>query len=407
MKLHLQLTIKDMNSGTTNGSTTAGGTTNDSKDKKADKKADKTSEASTQETKPKAILPGNPIATLFKDVKIKLNGVTVTESHGLYPYVSQHLFLTKIPPVYRKAVETSGRIYYDHEWTKAISSGGKKVVGFTDDLWKDINDRQAWYGVGSKNPVDICAYLFTDLTSSPQSVVVPPNVSVEIELHPNSSKKCILLTETGKIEPVVSISKASLIVPRVTPSHSIPPSIMHKFMRVSAQPIFIPESTTNYHKIVTFSGPIPSRLSLVFASMQSFDGNYAENMYSSNPHSLKQIDFNVAGRHYPAVPIMANFTNNEQSEMYLRTAESLRFSLEKTQMALPSLYDYAERAFIYSIDISDDYSTDSNWVPSDETGSVSISLQFAQPTTEQLVGILIAESVATMNIPQNNDVNVE
>jgi hypothetical protein len=302
-------------------------------------------------------------------------------------------------------------MFYDHETTAplpALPGVSSRAVGLSTNRWDKLADRQAGYKINSDQPLDLCAYLFTDLTSSPQAVVVPPNVSVEVELHPNLPQKSIILSEIGNTEPVVCVHMASLIVPRVTPAHSVPRSIHHQFMRVSAQPVFIPKNATNYHGIVTFSGPIPSRLTLLFASMDSFDGNYASNMYSSQPRNVKKIDFNVAGKIYPTSPIEANFATNELSEIYLRTAESLRFSLDRTQLSLPSMETYGLDEFIYSADISDDYSTDSTWTTSaEDTGSVAISLHFGEKTPDQVVAILIAESVSTLKITQNGEVQIE
>lgn len=358
----------------------------------------------------RAIIAGNPFASLFKDVKIKLNGVTVTEANSLYPYISQHLLLTKVPPVYRKAVEQSGRIYYDHEDTRAMPKIGEETsqnVGLDPTLWKDLATRQEKYSIGSSYPVDLTLYLFTDLTSAPHPIVIPPMVSVDIELHPNAPSRTIILDKIGVVEPVVEVSKAELIVPRITPAHPVTNKISHQFMRVNAQPIIIPQAATNYNGVVTFSGPVPSRLTLLFASMNSFDGNYADNMYASTPRKVENISFSVGGQHYPATPIAANFPKDLLSEIYLRTSESLRFSLERTQRALPSLDDYASREFMYAIDISSDYSSDSTWTTSPEEGSVAISMHFGAPTRDQMVAILIAETVSTLQISSNGGVSVE
>lgn len=389
MKLHLRLSV----------------TATKSSYKKEQKEGETTNYADVE-----TIIPGNPLATLFRDVKIKLNGVYISESSGLYPYISQHLFLTKIQPVYRRAVEESGMIFYDHQITvpQPVSGSDEQVVGLSELFFKKLNKRTENYQIGSSKALDLTAYLFTDLTASPQAVVVPPTVSVEIELHPNPPSKSLIMSKLGKVEPTVAIETANLIIPRVTPSHSVSRPISHQFMRVSAQPIFIPPKCSNYHGIVTFSGPIPSRLTLFFASMKSFDGNYADNMYASDPNNIQSIDFNVAGRHYPTAPIVADFAEEKLSEMYLRTAESLRFSLNRTQLSLPSIEDYSTNQFIYSIDISDDFSADSTWTTSqDETGSVAMSLKFSKETPKQLVAILIAENVATLKISQNGEVEVE
>lgn len=418
-----------------------------------------------------SIIPGNPLASIFKDVKIKLNGVPVTESNELYPWISKHLYLTKVPPVHRKATEVSGRVFYDSEvlthqnftpekspeqrladakveeattalaaanklMTDAGGNDGKKktaqaaidkaeadlttattaaslakgepgagavVTDFSLDRWKNFDNRCSWYDPMRKTEVDLCNYLFTDLTSAPTAVIIPPDVTVEIELQPNDPARTIIASHRGyNGEPklVVEILSAELIVPRILPnSESIPKKITHQFMSVNAQPIFIAEGATNYHGVVTFPGPLPSRLSVVFIDRAAFDGNYGSNMYSSSAFNVESITFNAGGTHYPSSPLTATPGLGQIANMYLRTAESLRFSLDKTQMSLPSsLTEYMHEDFIYTADISSDYSADSTWTTRAEQGSVAVNIHFNKPAPIDIVAVVISESVASLNI---------
>jgi hypothetical protein len=421
----------------------------------------------SEENRPKlpsgygAIVPGNPLASIFKDVKIKLNGTPVTGSNELYPWISKHLYMTKVAPVYRKAAEVSGRVYYDTEdlWSrdylppnpkkskeddkkdddrkakvakaaKAAKAGKAKKkkeestaadqpqsdapnnsqapgiqTHFSFTHWKDMDERMSWYDLERPQggDIDLCNYLFTDLTVAPTAVIIPPDVTVEIELQPNNPGRAVLVTHQGfdkDPKPVVEILSAEIIVPRILPNGpTIPDSITHQFMAVNAQQIFIPKGSTNYHGVVTFPGPLPSRLSVVFASRSSYDGDHASNMYNSQAYGVESISFNAGGTQYPSAPLSADPDRGHMANMYLRTAESLRFSLDKTQMSLPkTLMDYKSTDFIYSADISPDYSADSTWTTRPEQGSVAVNMHFGQPTNRDIVAIVISESVATLNI---------
>lgn len=394
MKLHLQFTLQNP-------------THLEPDPKKEDEEA-----TNGANTKPKAIVPGNPFGSMFKDVRIKLNNVPVTQDSGLFPYISQHLFLTKIQPTYRQMVEESGMIYYDYEATKMmpkLTGDNYHKVGLNSSKWQNLGARQEKYEIGATKAIDICGYLFTDLTASPQAVVVPPSVDVDVELVPNSPRRSIILDKVGTLEPVIVVTKANIIVPRVTPAATIPRSMSYQFLRVTAQPIFISAQKTNYHGITTYAGDLPSRLSLVFASMGSYDGNYSENIYASKPHNVKQISFNVAGKIYPSSPVTADFVKEEYSEMYLRSCEALRFSLNQTGRKFPSMNDYSLDQFLFCADLSDDYSVDNgNWATNmQDTGSIAISIQFAEPLKDQVVAILITESVSTLKITQAGEVEVD
>lgn len=413
-----------------------------------------------------SIIPGNPLASIFKDVKIKLNGVPVTDSNELYPWINKHLYLTKVPPVYRKATQVSGRVYHDTEapvymdydpslaaeadvkkWENIVKEakalltqagsdaekkktaqdslndkesilkraketltqvksqtppGGKKA-DFDENRWKDLNMRCAWYDPLRTSELDLCNYLFTDLTTAPSAVIIPPDVTVEVELQPNDPARTILMSHRGfRGEPklVVEILSAELIVPRILPmSESIPKRITHQFMAVNAQPVFITKGSTNYHGVVTFPGSLPSRLSVLFISRGAYDGDYESNMYNAHSANVESITFNAGGTIFPSSPLTAAPSRGLVANMYLRTAESLRFSLDKTQMTLPpSMNDYRDEDFIYSADISSDYSADSTWTTRAEQGSVAVNMHFTKPVEDDTVALIISESVASLKI---------
>lgn len=399
MKLHLKYRVVDKNSLSPNGS-------------------DKTKVPKEYTT----VIPGNEMASIFKDVKVKLNGVVVTETNDLYPWISKHLYLTKLAPVYRKSAEVSGRVFYDTEdltqsdWfkNKADEKAGKKAglkTDFTDAKWKDLLTRQARGNLGKKTCTDLCNYLATDLTTAPTPVIIPPEVTVEIELQPNDPSRTLIASHSGfdnEPKPVVEIQSAEIIVPRILPNGpTIPSAITHQFMAVSGQPIFIPKNSTNYHGIVTFPGPLPSRLSVAFVTQKSYDGNYASNMFNSQAFGVESISFNAGGSHFPSAPLTADMGSSQAANMYLRTAESLRFSLDKTGMQLASSIPvYKGQDFLYSADISSDYSADSTWTTRPDHGSVAINIHFAKPTTEDIVAIVISESVATLRI-DNAQVSIQ
>lgn len=334
---------------------------------------------------------------------------TSLDTSGLYPYISQHLLLTKIPPVYRESVKVSGMIEEDHEWTEVTKDkDGNPHLELNPDMWNNLEKRKEKYALNASQPLELCTYLFHDLTSSPNSFVVPPHVTVELELHPAPPRKTIIVDRPGVVDPVVVIHNATVIVPRVTPAHSIPRAISHQYMKLRCQPVYIPTRTTNYHGLISFSGPVPSRLTLQFISMKAWDGDFISNMFNSHHRNVANISFNIGGKHHPVSPILADFEEGRISEMYLRTCESLRFSLDRTRLTMPSLEEYAERRFMFTIDISEDYSTDASWTTGqDDVGSVALSLHFNKPTTEQLVALLISENVATLKISQAGEVDLE
>lgn len=355
------------------------------------------------------LLIGNPFGSMFKDVKIRLNGVVVTESEGLYPQILSHLFLTKVPRYVREAVKESGKIYEDYENTSKgqdLIDPKKAKLDWRPSLWKDLDLRKEWYSVKNTDPVDICTYLFTDISLAPEPIIVPSNVDIDIELIPNDPSRAILSSTPNSGEPFVEITKAELIVPRIQARSEIARSLQTEFMLVRASPVLIGENRTAFHQIVSLSNSVPTRLSFMLTSMDSFNGNLASNMYSSYHHNLRSASFNIGGETYTVTPNDLDFTGNVNTELYLRTAEALRFSLSKTDQSLPSIPEWSERRFFFSLDLSKDYSADSNWITPSEKGTISMDLRFDKPTQSQLVGILITESLGSLQISSNGNVSL-
>ena len=82
--------------------------------------------------------------------------------------------------------------------------------------------------------------------------------------------------------------------------------------------------------------------------------------------------------------------------------------MDRTKNKLPPIEDYASRQFLYSVDISSDYSSDSTWTTNPEDhGAVAMALHFSKPTPEQIAAILIAETVATLTIDADGDITLE
>lgn len=356
-----------------------------------------------------SILVGNPLGTMFKDVKIRLNGVIVTEADGMYGYILNHLMLTKIPRHIREAVTQSGKVYEDFEETVKIvdiDDPSKSVLDFRPSLWRDLDIRKEWYSVKNPKPVDICSYLFTDLSVGPEPIIVPPNVDIDIELVPNDATRAILSSTPGKGEPYIEITKAELIVPRIVAKSDAARSLEHEFFLTRASVVLIPENVRNFHQIVSLSNSVPTRLTLMLCAMDSYNGTGSANMYSSFHHNLRSASFNIGGETYTVTPSDMDFDSDVKTELYLRTAEALRFSLNRTDQQLPPIEEWANRRFFFTLDLSKDYSADSNWVTPSEKGTISLDLRFDKATSSQLIGVLITESLGAVKMTSGGSISL-
>ena len=304
----------------------------------------------------------------------------------------------------------SGKIFADHQETAAMPhEDGGNAVDLNPLYWDKLTERLERHSPNYPAENEITVYPFLDITSAKSPLIIPPNIDIELSLVPNNPKQALIVTRPERGEPVVELLRIQAILPRIVPTAAHPPKslIRHQFMRTRALPLFIPKDTTNYSTLATLNGgPLASRLSVVFLSMDAFDGNYTANMYASPPHNVQQISFSVAGKRYPGVDVTAGFDEDKTTALYALTSESLRFSLAATGQSLPPLSQYAVNRFIFSQDTSRDFSADSSWLTNPDRGSVSVDIRFSRKTSEPIIALLITETISTLSIDAQRTVTV-
>lgn len=301
-------------------------------------------------------------------------------------------------------------MYRDLENTTGLVLPGsdETVVGFSPVLWRDLDDRFHLYSHINKDSVHISTYLFTDATVSNEPLILNDNVSCDISCYFNSPERALLMDKPDSGQPVVELLSCELVVPRIIPlSNSIPRSLSHQYLRLNILPVYIPANVTNHHSILTFSSHLPTRLTLRFTSMTSWDGDYKSNPFHSSPFNVEEISYHSSGMPYPSSPCTADFGASRITDLYLRSAEALRFSHARTGITMPSLQDYSSSDFSYSVDLSPDGSADSHWISKQGDGSLSLSLKFSKPTPHQIVALVLAETISMIRIQKDGLVTTE
>lgn len=360
----------------------------------------------------KTLVVGSPWATLFKTMRLKLNGVVVSDSESFHAHVTQHLLLTKVPAYIRETMKETAMLYDDiAAIAPTTDSEGRRHVSLASRNWEDLNTRLELYDSGNKIPISLSFYVLSDISWGARTpLVIPAGVGLELEFHPNSPGRSIVKTlpDSYPMEPTIEISKAYLTIPRVTPIPTgIRRSLSHEFTRISTQALLIPQGSTLYIGCLNYAQTtLPARLTLRFINMAAFDGNFCFNYLNSNHMDVQSITYSVAGKTYPNHLVTADFANDHISEMMISTAESLRYSLENTGSTIGTRERYMNGAFLNSLDISPDLSADANWTSVAERGSITLTIRFAKPTNEQIIALVISETLSELKISNNGEVEV-
>ena len=373
---------------------------------------DRAGSAQKENLRKKCFIPGPLPLSMFKEVRISANGTVVTESDNLYPFIGSYLTLTRLSQQTLSLLKETALFYTkDFAAVNALEdSTGKRKVTLTSSEFEDLDKRLSLYSVDQKEPIELNFYLITDLNFDRAPAIFPPNTAIDIELLLQDPSKAIIKMEPdGALDPVISVSLAEILVTRIAPSsRNIPRAIKQEFMKCRATPLIIPSGTTVFRNTLSFSNsPLPSRLYMTFVSNDAFDGDYSQNLYSSAHHNVSSVIFNVSGRKYPISAVSADFTKDLITDMYLRTAESLRFSLQNSGQTLEPLSKYKSGAWKIAVDISPDFSSGASWGTQKERGYIGVEIVFSKPLEERLIGIVISEISACMSINSNGEVSLE
>ena len=358
----------------------------------------------------KTFVPGPLPLSLFQDVKISANGTLITQAEGLYPFIGKYLALTRLSRQTKNLLRETAMFYDDIKPINPVkASTGKPKVTLTSSNFKDLDNRLELFSVDQKTPIELSFYLLADISHDKSPALIPPGVAIDIELALQSPRRAIVKLEPeDEIDPVWHISLAEILVTRIVPAHSIPKTIKQDYQKVRAVPLIIQKSTTVYRNSIQFSeSPIPSRLFLTFLTNDAFDGRHSDNIFSSEHWKVSSIVFNVAGRRYPAQNINFDWGKDHVAELFLRSSEAMRFSLQSTGESFGTMKDYKNGDFKYAVDLSADYSSGSSWNVKQERGYLGIEITFATPLPERIVAVVISEVASVFSINANGEAQIE
>lgn len=335
----------------------------------------------------------------------------MAETESLYPYVGTHLALTKLPKNMREVMKQSSLFYTKdfNEVGEVPLPGGGSRIELDPGSFEDLEQRLDLYSTANEFGIELSFYPLLDILQDRKPCIIPRGTAIELTLSPNLSRRCIIKLEPDSaFEPYVEISVAEISITRILAATQIRSPLSYRFLRVKCSPLIIPPGTTNFRSQVTFSNTtLPARLCLKHIETAAFDGDHRHNLLTSKPYGLSHATFELGSRRFPLYPIEADFAKQRFSDLYLKSCEALRYSLNETGESLGNLQDFGNNNFLMACDTSIDYSAGSPWTVPSPKGTIGLCLKFDQPTPRQIIALVLSEYVACLSITESGVVSVE
>jgi len=232
--------------------------------------------------------------SLFSDVEIKLNDVSVTSSNNTYPYRAYlETLLSYAPPA--KQTQLTSAMYYKDE-----AGHMEDANPLADDAQKGIKTRHSFFTDGKI--VDMMGCIHADRFF--QDRYLPSDVGLRVRLlrskdsfclmstHPNSRFKvkiheCKLYMQKVKLSPSIFVAHAKALEAG---------NCKYPIRRVICKTFTIPTGNLDCVQENVFAGTLPTRLVIGIVDNESYNGNYERNCFNFKHYSLTQLKVVLDGQ---------------------------------------------------------------------------------------------------------------
>ena len=396
--------------------------------------------------KAKYIIPGFAPATIFDSVSIKINDKEVCRA-SQYGLMSRFFFLTRVDPERRELLKqlngwtgewddenlsTKWEEVTDGEETDdEATAAANKDVEPSDPAFKKVRKKKTrrekvwnmptgrfpWSSArsmlftqdGGRGAITLTSFLLTELTAGgggDKDLILPP-ADLSIDWVLSDPSRCIL---TDQMVPAarVEIMQAWLTVPKLEPRVERGLALRWNYLKARPIPILVAPDRMEHHAVITYTGTIGRRVSLLLLNGDNWDGTWRNSLFRSFHNWVESVELRVAGRTIPGGRMRADFdVPGQENELYLFTRESLKHSLRRTRNSEAiSKEKWLSGGFIWSADTTRDGSADAGVRGVAQTGSINLSLAFKKKTTSLLVVVVILETTGELQIDAQGDVQV-
>ena len=312
--------------------------------------------------------------TLFKQVKVNINGKCASDSGSMYAYRTYLETELNFGSDMKTSYLQSALYYKDQPASKVDS---KENVG-----WQT---RAKWFSNGY---VEIMAPLHVDLFMSDKLIL--DQAEIVVELYRNSDDFLLMnftpdaaSGDKPSVKCKLEITDMKWYVRKTQVSNSVKLGIeaaliknpaKYPIRRVSVTKVGVSEGRQSVPTTPVFNGQLPRRMVVGFVSSDAFFGNSKKSPFNFSHHNVKEISVHAGGNIYPRDPLKMNYAKNQFVPAYVQFFESIGCSDEgKSNMV--SIADFMHSTCLYIFDLTPNEQDTGQWQLIKE-GSTTVHCEF-------------------------------
>jgi hypothetical protein len=304
--------------------------------------------------------------TIFKQIKIFLNGKLISDSGDKYAYRS--LMETELNfGSGAKHTQLQASLYYEDDAKFSMENKGFKQ---RFDLFKNSQ----W--------VEILAPIHSDLFMQERYLI--NQCDLKIEIYRNNDTFCIMdANSTSSEKYKLEIKQMSLFLKKVEVNDSIGlaiesmlqnTSVKYPIRRVQLTSMHITENRRSTPLNSLFSGILPRRILVALVEATASRGSYKSSPFCFKDYGLREIRIVSGTNTVPTTPYRLNFENKQCLRAYNQMFEGLGISGEDKGNAI-SLKKFLNGSTFFVFELGADGTDNSQWELIKE-GSTTLEIVF-------------------------------
>ena len=334
-----------------------------------------------------------PIASLFEDVFLYLNGTQIQGGQHMYPYNAYLSTLINYHPSAKTTHLEAWGWYEDHpeEFDKATNEGFKSRKAQTD--------------LGSSWIIN--GPLFLDMTR--QGRYLLPQVDVNIKLLPAKSTFALISTALDNYD--FRIQECMLEVNRievrdlVTAGHNkglMKSNAIYPLKHIDPYTYTITKGKLFDHKDNLFTSQIPKFLCIGLVEHDAFNGNIKKCPYNFQHFGLREIGIYEDGEITPGRIMAPNYDNDDYARVYNQSMSAFKYYNTDDSNGI-TMAHFLSGYNLYAFDLTSDGNCDADHRNITKSGSITIKLRFNKALSSAINVILYPIFDAKLEITKLRD----
>jgi len=346
-------------------------------------------------TPDRVCIVNNFAQSLWKNVKVSVNGVEVEDTAGLHPY---RAYLEALFNHQSKVLEKRSSLI---GWYKDTSGKFDKNVKGGGNTGMD-NRTKAFM---SSAEVTMVSKLSCDMME--EKVYLPPQWTVGLRLE-RSPHNFVLIAGAETTAYEVHITSLKLFVQRIKVREEL--AVAHKLLfaslpenklrfparRISMSKHVVNKGVRNARLELFENCTLPDRLLIAFISKTASEGLYAENPFNFVHKSVKKLQLEVNSKQVPRVAYEPDFSKtNGYIREYFETLASVGAHEGNSTITLTSEeYGHGYTVFSFCLVPRREHGA---LLGEQQTGQATLNLTFADSTDDVFEVVVLAETRASFS----------